>query len=281
LPIENLEQVEVVKGASSVLYGSAALSGVINVRTAYPRSTPHTRVSVFSGMYDTPGNAAAKWWDQNAPLMGGASFLHSQQFGQFDLVLGGNVFSDYGYIGPERIPADTLAKYPLKTNPSGNYEDRARFNIATRWRNKKVKGLNYGVNANAMKSRSSTVLIWDDTNAGFFRAEPGTLTRTLGTQYYIDPFINYHSHAGTRHTLRARYFYLNNDNDNNQANQSHFIYGEYQVQQKFDLFGETRITAGVTMQNTESNSPLYSGDPSGTGKNSANTMAAYAMRNSK
>ena len=45
LPLENLEQVEVVKGASSVLYGSSALSGVIQFRTAYGPGTlhPHLR----------------------------------------------------------------------------------------------------------------------------------------------------------------------------------------------------------------------------------------------
>jgi len=33
LPIENLEQVEVIKGASSALFGSSALNGVVNLRT--------------------------------------------------------------------------------------------------------------------------------------------------------------------------------------------------------------------------------------------------------
>src|SRR5262249_23198652 len=40
IPIENLEQVEVIKGASSALYGSSALNGIINYRTAYPTATP-------------------------------------------------------------------------------------------------------------------------------------------------------------------------------------------------------------------------------------------------
>ena len=52
LPVENVEQVEVIKGASSVLFGSSALNGVINVRTAYPRDTPLTKVNMFSGFYD-------------------------------------------------------------------------------------------------------------------------------------------------------------------------------------------------------------------------------------
>jgi iron complex outermembrane receptor protein len=39
IPTENLEQVEVIKGATSALFGSSALNGVINFRTAYPRDT--------------------------------------------------------------------------------------------------------------------------------------------------------------------------------------------------------------------------------------------------
>jgi len=40
LPVENVEQVEVIKGASSVLYGSSALSGVINVQAPIPKQNP-------------------------------------------------------------------------------------------------------------------------------------------------------------------------------------------------------------------------------------------------
>ena len=41
-------QVEVIKGASSVLYGSSALSGVINIRTKFPRLEPKTKVIINS-----------------------------------------------------------------------------------------------------------------------------------------------------------------------------------------------------------------------------------------
>jgi iron complex outermembrane receptor protein len=280
LPIENLEQVEVIKGASSVLYGSAALSGVINVRTAYPRLEPRTRATVFAGVYDTPGHKPAKWWGDNPPLLGGATFLHSQQFGHFDLVLGGLVFSDYGFVGPERINPDTLAADPQRTGPGG-YENRARFNFATRWRNKKISGLNYGISGNVMKSRSSSILLWDNVNDGLYRSLPGTLTLTLGTQYYLDPYINYRGPRGMRHILRARYYRQQFDNDNEQANGSRMLYGEYQVQRKVDLLGETTITAGVTVQNTNSEALLYSGDPDGNGQNTANTRAIYLQVDKK
>jgi len=280
LPIENLEQVEVIKGASSVLYGSAALSGVINVRTAYPREKPSTRVNVFGGVYDNPGHVPAKWWGENPPLFTGANFFHSQQFGNFDLVLGGNAFADQGYVGPERLPADTLAVDPNRIGPGG-YENRIRFNVGTRWRNKKVQGLSYGINANAMKSRSSSVLLWDDTDEGLYRPEPGTTTRTLGTQFYVDPYIIYHAPGGMRHSMKTRYYRQIFDNDNDQSNASHLLYGEYQVQQKVDLLGPLVVTAGLVGQRTVSSAALYSGDPDGDGENTATNAAGYLQLDKK
>ncbi|MCK7529808.1 MAG: TonB-dependent receptor plug domain-containing protein [Marinilabiliales bacterium] len=44
LPLENLSQVEIIKGASSVLYGSSALNGVINFRTADASNIPLTHI---------------------------------------------------------------------------------------------------------------------------------------------------------------------------------------------------------------------------------------------
>ena len=43
---ENINQVEVIKGASSVLYGSSALNGIINIRTEFPKSSETLMVKV-------------------------------------------------------------------------------------------------------------------------------------------------------------------------------------------------------------------------------------------
>lgn len=280
LPLENLEQVEVIKGASSVLYGSAALSGVINVRTAYPRSEPRTRVTAFTGMYDTPGQAGAKWWGDNAPLFSGANFFHSRQIGQLDLVLGGNAFTDAGFVGPEPIPADSLAADPLRTAPGG-YDQRVRMNAGLRWRNKKVQGLTYGISGNVMRSRSTSVFVWNDIEDGLYRPKTGTVTRTRGAQYYLDPQVNYRSAKGTRHTLRGRFHRQEFDNDNDQSNSNSTIYGEYQLQQELDLFGPTMITAGVVVRSTNSEALLYSGDEDGNGRNTSSNMAGYLQVDKK
>ena len=36
---ENVNQVEIIKGASSALYGSSALNGIINIRTDYTKKS--------------------------------------------------------------------------------------------------------------------------------------------------------------------------------------------------------------------------------------------------
>lgn len=280
LPLENLEQVEVIKGASSVLYGSSALSGVINVRTAYPRAEPATRATLFAGVYDAPRIPSQRWWGDNSPTFGGFNFSHSRQIGKFDLVLGGNAFTDQGYVGPEPIDPDTLAADPLRTG-NGGYDNRIRFNIGTRWRNGKVKGLSYGINANAMKSRSTSVFIWHDIGDGLYRPQPGTVTRTRGGQYYIDPYMDYLSKSGMRHTVRLRMHRQEFDNNNGQSNSNTVLHGEYQVQQKIDLLGETVITGGFVWRQVTSEAELYRGNSEGSGLNTATNLAGYLQVDKK
>jgi outer membrane receptor protein involved in Fe transport len=128
IPVENIEQIEVIKGASSVLSGSSALSGAIHIRTAYPRDKPVTKVNVYTGMYSKPQDRRQVWYD-DYPGIHGMNFLHSQKFGNFDLVVGGNFNHDHGYIGPPRkdstyvfwspdeAPAyDTVSNFSNKTD---------------------------------------------------------------------------------------------------------------------------------------------------------------------
>ncbi|MBP6389525.1 MAG: TonB-dependent receptor [Flavobacteriales bacterium] len=281
IPTENLEQLEVIKGASSVLYGSAALSGVINVRTAYPKEEPTTRVNVFAGMYDGPRNKAANVYEGRNQGMAGTNFFHSQRFGQWDVVLGANLVWDEGFLGPESVGKDTLNREDPKYSEPAGYDRRVRLNGGVRYRHKKVKGLNYGINANAVRAENTSVFIWDDADTNIYRAENGTVTHTRGFQYYVDPYINYLSAQRTRHSLRGRYLSQAFDNSGNQSNASHFIYGEYQVQQRLDLWGETVLTGGLVGQSTRSFADLYNGNPDNSSENMALNTSAYLQVDKK
>lgn len=56
IPVENIDQIEVLKGAASALYGSSALNGIINIRTGYAKSKPETKFSLFQTSFGKPRN---------------------------------------------------------------------------------------------------------------------------------------------------------------------------------------------------------------------------------
>lgn len=317
LPIENLEQIEIVKGASSVLYGSAALSGVINIRTAYPKDVPQTKINIYSGVYDKPAREYTAWWDKNTnPIYTGMNFFHSRKIKNLDLVVGGNGFFDDGYIGPEPTVEETITIRRKKYGPSNKYdtifvngqtyvfknnnrdttivykpsttvptlskyENRIRFNTNLRYRPKNIEGMSFGVNFNGMYSRYGNPLILLDCDTGIYRSFPGAITLTIFTSYNIDPFFTYFDSKGNRHNFKSRYLYLDNNNNNNQANKSSFGYGEYQYQKKFENYKDFTVTSGLMGQYTESNAPLYAANEDSSGRNYASNVAGYAQLDKK
>lgn len=297
LPVENLEQIEVIKGASSVLYGSAALNGAINIRTAYPRDKPKTSINLISGFYDRPANPESEWWDPaDVPVFHGFNFFHSRKAGQWDIVIGGNFLFDNGYIGYE--PSDTLiggiAKVTsVNRDPAGNvidtafndprkeFENRMRVNMNLRRRSKKHTGLSYGINFNFMYSRGAGSNIWLNGTTGLFRPMGGAITRTIQTTYNIDPFITYSGEKGSRHTFRGRLFHQDNANDNNQENLNYVAFTEYQYAKRFAVIKDFTFTTGIMNQYTYGEANLYSANESGDGINTALNTAGYLQLDKK
>lgn len=282
LPVENLSQIEVIKGASSVLYGSAALSGVINLRTAYPTDTSKTVLTLYHGFYSAPQSDSAKYWNSTA-MRSGLNFLHSEKFGQLDFVFGASYLGDDGHLGPIK---DSTGGFEDKYNPFTadryNATHRMRMNTNLRYRSKKVVGLSYGLNTNWMLSNSLATLLWENSGTGLYSAYNGSATRTKQTLGTIDPFLVYHSPKGHKHSLRTRWQTLDNDNDNNQGNFSDVYYGEYQYQQNWDSLGIKNFTTtlGVVAIHTDATGELYTGgNPDG--NNTANNYATYLQLDRK
>lgn len=297
LPVENLAQIEVIKGASSVLYGSAALNGAINIRTAYPTDKPKTKINMFSGIYDHPSVVESRWIDAgDAPVFHGLNFFHARKAGQWDIVVGGNMLFDNGYVGYEKADAlvDGIPKVmsieedenglPIDTtyaDPRKEYSNRVRLNLNLRRRSKKHSGLSYGINLNGMYSRSAGSNIWLNSTTGLYRPMQGAITRTEQTTYNIDPFIVYSGPKGSRHTLRGRLFYQNNANDNNQANLNYVAFTEYQYAKRFSVIKDFTITTGIMDQYTYGEANLYSANEAGNGISTALNIAGYLQLDKK
>jgi outer membrane receptor protein involved in Fe transport len=295
VPIENLEQIEVIKGASSVLYGSSALNGIINIRTAYPKDKPQTKINLYTGFYSAPELEEARWWDEDdLPMYGGMNFFHSRKVGTLDIVVGGNFLIDNGFIGPE--PGDTIINESAAIvdtrdsitgqaltwhSPRKEFSNRFRFNVNLRKRSKSKPGLAYGINANVMYAKSTSTLLWLNNNYGLYRPYDGSITRTLQTSFNIDPFITYSGSKGSKHTFRTRIFHQNNDNDNNQGNLNYVFFGEYQFAHRFAEIKDFTITVGTMGQYSISEAELYIGNENGDGKSNASNVAAYVQLDKK
>lgn len=64
VPITEIERIEVLKGAASSLYGSGALSGVVNMFTKSPSKSLSFALRQASGIYDEPSVPQWKWTDK-------------------------------------------------------------------------------------------------------------------------------------------------------------------------------------------------------------------------
>jgi outer membrane receptor for ferrienterochelin and colicins len=96
IPVGTVDRIEVVKGASSALYGSNALGGVINIITKEIPETPSTVVRMFGGMYDKPSYDTWKWTDKSR-FLNGQSVSHTIRQGDLGLSLFASRQFDDGY----------------------------------------------------------------------------------------------------------------------------------------------------------------------------------------
>jgi outer membrane cobalamin receptor len=240
LPLENLEQVEVIKGASSALFGSSALNGVINMRTAYAKDKPMTSVTTFAGGYDAP-KYQYKWWKGSSQTQQGVNFSHAQKIGQLDLVLGGHVFNDDGYRGgivtnTLGVGTNTYTESTLKTEN----EKRERFNINLRYNFKKLPGLSVGINTNMMNVEGGLFFLWKNADSAYC---PNDIQKYKNKRFNIDPFVTYFFGDGNKLSLRNRYFLTVNTNDKNQESTAELYYDELQYQKQFK--NKLTITTGA------------------------------------
>lgn len=247
IPVENVGQIEVVKGAASSLYGSAALNGVINFRTAYAHNEPETKLSLFTSTVDAPADARFKWWDK-APITFGTSLSHKQKIGKLDLV------SSVFYLNEQSHNDSTFTKY-------------GRINLNTRFR--ASKRLNLGMNLNLNGGNNSNFFFWraDSLKYSPFR---GTVSKNQPLRFNIDPHLTYYDGAGNRHKLLSRYFRVENRVSNGRSNFSSQYYAEYQFQRKFKAL-DLNFTAGAVYIGTNVDAELY-GDTTFQSRN----LATYA-----
>jgi outer membrane cobalamin receptor len=240
LPIENCEQIEVIKGASSSLYGSSALNGVVNFRTGFAKNKPKTKAMLYNGMYGNPKDKSWKWWGKQQPGFQGGYFMHAQKFGQLDFVLGSAWYSEDSYN-------------------QGDLQRRGRANMNLRYRFKNNPRLLVGINSNLQLNKSQTFFFWQPDAANgtkFYQPYGGlndsttTVNKNQGQRINIDPYIQLYSKGGAKHVLRTRFFRSKNDiPEKQQSSTADTYFGEYQYQKEIQsdhkILDQLHIVSGV------------------------------------
>ncbi len=234
-PVENISQMEVLKGAASALYGSSAMNGIINIRTGYAKDKPETSAAVFTKTWGNPEDPAKKWWGTDSsgiqqPLETGFSFAHRRKINKLDFVLGA-----YG-LYRDSYNRETYSRY-------GRITPNLRYRVNDR--------LTLGLNTNFNFGRSGSFFIWGGADSLALQPGVGSASFTRGRlRFNIDPNLQYFDRFGNRHKILSRYFYIHNNNSGNQSNDSRLYYGEYQFQRPMDNIGLVLTTGVVGMYNT-------------------------------
>lgn len=277
IPMEDVKTIEVYKGASSVLYGSSALTGAINVLTAYPGVKPKTKVTLHAGIYDNPKDDYKKSWGNVNPMLWGASFLHSRIIKRnWDLVIGGEYFDDQSYIGPE---------YPVTQAKSneGKYEMRARLNFNLRYRAQKIKNLCASLSGNFMYSENAQSFFWYDSDTNMYRTYDGSLSVFKEFMFYVDPCVSYIAPDGSQHSFNNRITYSDNNEATGAQNAlSTMVYDEYQYTKMIKKIG-LGVTAGIVNNYTRSFGCVFNGSQGSLepGLMTMDNMSVYAQLEKK
>ncbi len=229
IPVENIDQIEVLKGAASAIYGTGALNGVINARMAYPTDEPYTKLQTYAGFYDSPSKTRSmKWWKGEPRWFAGFNFADRRKIGQWDLTTGTAYNNDRSYLD------------------SADSQD-FRINAKIRYRFKKIPGLNMGINLLGYWSWGKTFFLWDSTGAKSYKPLVNTVTIYDNGRYLIDPFINYSDSMGNRLSFRYRWLNSSNVNSTGQGSIAQRNIIDFSYQRGFEVSPKVKINfiAGV------------------------------------
>lgn len=224
IPMEQASQIEVLKGASSVLYGSGALNGIISLTEKEPPIQGKFAFKVQSGVYGNPKRRSLKWWNNN-PTFHLVDIYGAKAYKKFGVSIGANMYLDSGYR-------------------QGESEKRFRINGSIYYRPEKLPKLKSGLSYNFQYQDVNMFILWkNDSNC--YQAMDGTLNRQKAIRFNLDPYLKYIDSKNNKHFLRTRYYLVTTGNNQNykDASFAQLFYADYQFQKK--LYAGVNLTAGA------------------------------------
>jgi iron complex outermembrane receptor protein len=231
VPMEHAEQIEIIKGASSVLYGSGALNGIIAMNEKDAPLDGALSIKVQNGIYGNPPRQSMKWWGA-APTFQLVDVYAAKRKANHAFTLGVNAFRDKGYR-------------------EGDHELRARIHGTYAYFSKKIPQLKTGLSFHVQAQEEGVFILWRNDSMGY-QALSNTLSEQRAVRFSLDPYLIYVSKNKVKHALRTRYYLTTTGNGlvYVDASLGQMFYADYQASKKtkhFDFsYGATSNTSQIT-----------------------------------
>ena len=208
IPIESIAQVEVLKGASSVLYGSSAMNGTINIQTIKPTTTPQNKLVSYVSVIGNPKREETKWW-RSPRMTTGVNFSRAHKVSdKFEYVVGASTFS-------------------AQRQYKGIDEKLARVNFNLRWN--KNDSLIWGIKGNFINSLENDIFWWENNKEGALK--PGADNEVDNVRVIIDPFLIKYGKRGIKHDFKNRLYILKQEYS---VKPIYMLNNDYQISKKYD-----------------------------------------------
>ena len=225
IPMEQTSQIEILKGASSVLYGSGALNGIIALTEKEPSPKGNFSAKVQSGVYGNPRRKSMQWWDKN-PTFHLADVYFGKSYKYLGYTVGANAYLDSGFR-------------------QGENEKRFRLNGSFYFKPKSNSKLKAGLSYNAQYQDLGVFILWKNDSLGY-QAQDNTLSRQKAIRINVDPYIKFYDKFQNQHQLKTRYYIVTTGSDAKvgDASIADLFYADYQFQRKFGT--SINLSAGIT-----------------------------------
>lgn len=168
IPVGQVDRIEVVKGASSALYGSNALGGVVNVITKPITATPETYVRMYGGFYNKPSYDQWKWSEKTRYLNGQALGL-SRTIADFGFALFLSRQFDDGYR-------------------QNDY--RRRYNAYVKLRQEFSGASVLTVNTGVLHQHSGQFLFWRSLDSALIPPIKNQTDNLKSTRYFVNSLLS-------------------------------------------------------------------------------------------
>lgn len=252
IPVNEIERVEIIKGAASSLYGSGAIGGVINIITKDISKQPLTYFKGFAGVYDKPSHS--EWdWSRSFRTFNGLTISHSNSFNNFGFTaaltrIENNGYKQSGFV--KRYIGYLKAKYKFSS-----LTDLTFF-------------------ANTINQNSGNFIYWKNVNNALVPPDADQGQRTESNRYMFGLLFNNSFNEKFSVNIRSSYYGTNWRDETTSRNNSTSNLFRTEVQANFKFSQNITLTSGIEGTASQVNSNIF-GNPS------AKTFGIYSQADIK